>query len=254
MFKPHETSETMARVHYDYNKGKPDIRNRFSGTAVLMANAPSLQDVPVEFLEKYPTIGTNNVYLYGMTDKEVAEYPNIEPKFYPTFYTIVGYNQVDTEEKRTYPKPLIEKAKYAFVNRVAYPAFDLPHVYGIHGISIATGQRPHPKEKFSIDVLDSYGIGYTNTYVMFQILYYLGFDEVLCVGLDNDYSASEDRLHFYPNDPRFAREPHMGRTAHQKGSNYVFNLANQAFKKNGKTIININKKNNTPFEGRMPEW
>jgi len=241
-------------VRTDWNKDKPSIKNTYDGTAVLMANGKSIDDVPREFLTNNHTIGTNNIYLYGMNDEEVSKYPDIPPKFYPDFYTILGANQLDTEEKRSYSRPIIEKARYAFVNRIRYSVFDYPHVYGIHGIRLSTGTRPPNKSAFSYDIMDYVGLGFTNTYIMLQVLYYLGFKEVLCVGLDNDYGVDPDKLHFYSNDPRFACEPSMGRTAHQKGSNYVFGLAKEAYEKDGRKIININKKNNTLFDGRLPEW
>lgn len=241
-------------VWTDWNKGKRGIQNTYEGTAVLMANGVSLRDAPMEFLTSNKTIGTNNIYLYGLTDEEVEQYPNIPPKFQPNFYTILGYNQVDTMEKQAYCRPLIEGADLAFVNRIAYSMFDFPHVYGIHGIRLSTRTRPTPKTQFSYNIMDNIGIGFTNTYIMFQILYYLGFSEVLCVGLDNDYSVDPDRLHFYPNDKRFACEPGMGRSSHQKGSNYVFGLAKEAYEKDGRKIININNIDSTPFEWRKPKW
>ena len=87
---------------------------------------------------------------------------------------------------------------------------------------------------------------------MLQVMYYLGFEKVLCVGLDNDYGADPDKLHFYPNDPRFATEPGMGRKVFQKGSNYVFGLAKEAYENDGREIINVNETNNTPFEKGVP--
>jgi hypothetical protein len=237
----------------DFNKDKPDILNKYSGTAVLCANGDSLNDVPFEFLSEYPTIGTNNVYLLGLSEEEVAEYPGVAG-FTPNFYTILGIDQLNTEEKLSYCRPAIEGANLAFVNRLTYSYFDLPHVYAIHGVRASNGTRPYPKSTFTNDLMDYVGLGYTNTYIMFQILYWLGFNEVLCVGLDNDYGINPDKRHFYPDDPRFSCEPSMGRASHQKGSNYVFGLAKEAFEKDGRTVININKKNNTPLEGRLPEW
>jgi hypothetical protein len=241
-------------VYKDFNIGKAHIQDTYTGTAVLIANGDSLNEVPFDFLQKHYTIGTNNIYLYGLNEQEVSVYPDIEPKFVPNFYTILGYDQVDSEEKRRYSAPVIHKSDLAFVNRIFYTHFDLPNVYAIHGIRLSTGSRPYNKSQFSDDIMDWVGIGFTNTYVMLQILFYLGFTEVLCVGLDNDYGIHPERLHFYPNDPRFACEPNMGRQSHQKGSNYVFGLAKEFYKAHGRKIININKKNNTPFEGRDPEW
>jgi len=239
----------MRAINIDWNEGKEPIKDTYKGTGILIANGPSLADVPRDFLDKYPTIGTNNIYLYGMTEEEIAQYPGVEPKFYPDFYTIVGFNQLDTPEARDYPRPVIDNAKLAFVNRIAYPEYAQEHVYAIHGIKLSDGQRPEPKYKFSDDILDYVGVGYTNTYIMFQIMYYLGFETVLCVGLDNDYGADPDKLHFYHNDPRFSNEPNMGRSTFEKGSNLVFGLAKEFYEKNGRRIININTKNNTPFEG-----
>lgn len=236
----------------DWNAGKKNIKDIYDGTAVLIANGPSLADVPQDFLDSHKTIGTNNIYLRGLED--ISKYPDVPPGFVPDFYTILGIDQVDKPEDRTYCRPVIEAAELAFVNRMFYPNFDLPHVYAIHGVKVSTGQRPFNRSAFSYDILDYIGIGYTNTYIMFQVLYYLGFKEVLCVGLDNDYGVDPDKLHFYNNDPRFACEPGMGRSTFVKGSNYVFGLVKDAYEKDNRRVININKVNNTPFEWRMPEW
>ena len=84
-------------------------------------------------------------------------------------------------------------------------------------------------------------------------LYHLGFEKVLCVGLDNDYGADPEKLHFYPNDDRFACEPAGGRYATQKGSSYVFGRAKKVFEADGRQIINVNRGNNTPFEHGDPD-
>ena len=241
-------------IYIDYNKDKKPIKDIYSGTAVLMANGPSLQDVPRSFLEQYPTIGTNNIYLYGLTPDEVSRYPEVKPKFYPDFYTILGVDQLGTEEKRDWPRPVIEKAKLAFVNRFFYRYYDAPNVYAIHGIKVSTRHRHYIRHAFSDDITDWVGVGYTNTYIMLQILYYLGFTEVLCVGLDNDYGADPHKRHFYHDDERFSNEPGMGRRVFETGSNMVFGIAKEHYEKDGRKIVNINRNNNTPFEGRIPEW
>jgi hypothetical protein len=250
-----ENAQNHPLLLMDWNAEKKDIIGAYSGKAVLIANGDSLNEVPREFLDENKTIGTNNIYLYGMTDEQVALYPTIKPLFLPSFYCILGIDQLDDERKRSYCRPAIEGAEAAFVNRMAMPYFDLPHVYAIHGTSWRTGYNPSARRNiFTKDLNENIGVGYTNTYIMLQVLYHLGFDEVYCVGLDNDYSVNPNRLHFYPDDPRFACEPLHGRKTHQKGSYYVFGLAKEAYEKAGKRIININKENNTPFEQEMPEW
>lgn len=224
----------------NWNKGKEDLSDKYAGQAcVLVANGPSLNDVPLWFLRKFPTIGTNNIYL--------------KEDFIPTFYTILGFSQLNTEEKRGYCRDIIERARYAFVNRGLYPYFDAPHVYAIHSIDLVTRGRQVPKTKFSKNPLRTLGIGVTNTYIMLQIVYWLGFTTVMCVGLDNNYGADETKLHFYENDPRYACEPFMGRPQHKEGSYKMFELANTEFIKDGRKIININGVNNTPFQSIPPK-
>lgn len=243
----------MNSLYIDWNEGKKKIKDAYNGTGIVIANGPSLDKVPRDFLDKYPTIGTNNIYLYGMTEEEVKAYPEAPLKFVPSFYTILGIDQLDSKKKQKYCRPIIEQADLAFVNRLTYPEFDMPHVYAIHGVRLSTKTRPVPRETFSYDILDCVGIGYTNTYIMLQVMYYLGFEKVLCVGLDNDYSRDDEQLHFYPDDPRFACEPLQGRKTHQIGSNYVFGLAKKAYEMDGREIININDINNTPFEQGLPK-
>lgn len=241
-------------LYIDWNEHKEDIRDLHKGeTGIVIANGPSLNNVPRDFLDKHPTIGTNNIYLYGMTEEEIEAYPETPLKFVPNFYTILGMSQLDTADKRDYCHPIIKAVDLAFVNRLVYAEFNMPHVYAIHGVRVSTKRRPQPKQKFSYDIKDFVGIGYTNTYIMLQVMYHLGFTKILCVGLDNDYGKSNDRLHFYPDDERFACEPVMGRRAHEMGSKYVFGLAKKAYEMDGREIININKVNNTPFEQGLPE-
>ncbi|RLC81723.1 MAG: hypothetical protein DRJ03_19835, partial [Chloroflexi bacterium] len=207
----------------DFNKNKEDIHNKYQGeTGLLIANGPSLRSVPLDFLRKYKSIGTNNIYLYNLTDEEIDRYPNnVELKFSPNFYTILGIDQLDSEEDLSYIRPVLEFCEYAFINRLVYPAYDKDKVYAIHSINHETGKRANPKQTFSFEPLKTLGIGYTNTYIMLQIMYYLGFTKLYIVGLDNDYGADPNQLHYYKNDPRFACEPYMGRTAHRRGSNMV---------------------------------
>ena len=242
-------------IYVDFNKQKDTIYNRYEGkTGIVIANGPSKERVPDDFLLRYPSIGVNNVYLRGMSEAEVKQYPGISPKFYPTFYCILGLNQLNDNVKAEYPRPLIEAAELAFVNRIAYPVYHAENVYAIHGIRLSTHDRPNPKETFSYDIMDYVGISYTITYVALQIMYYLGFTKIYMVGLDNDYGADPGKLHNYPNDPRFACEPSMGRTAFRKGSDYVFSLAKQAYEADGRRIINLHKNDTTVFEHRVPEW
>jgi len=244
-----------ADVYIDFNKDKINIKDTYKGqTGLIICNGPSLEDVPLEFLKKYTSIGTNNIYLWGMTEKEVKSYPKTPIKFRPNFYTILGYDQINNVEKATYIAQLLEVVDLAFVNRLAYRHVAQDNIYAIHGVRVSTGTRPFYKRQFSYDIMDCIGIGFTNTYIMLQIMYYLGFTTVYTVGLDNDYGKDPKKLHFYNNDSRFSSESIHGREGFMLGSNEMFKASKVAYEKDGRKIININEVNNTPFDWEKPEW
>jgi len=250
----YETNALLKNALIDFNVGKPDLRDRYAGeTGIIIANGPSLNDIPLDFLTAYPSMGMNNIYLYGMTDEEVARYPDTPLKFCPTFYCILGLDQLNSDEKLSYIKPMLPHLEVMFINRLLGPYMNYDKCYFFHTISLKKKAKAVNSRLFSFDPLDRIGIGFTNTYVACQLMFYLGFDTVYVVGCDNDYARDPEKMHFYPNDPRFCCEPLDGRRVTEQGSRYVLGLAKEAYEYAGRQLINVNDVNNTPLDCIKPE-
>lgn len=221
------------RVHTVPDMPWKSLRNRHEGeTGIVIANGPSLLDVPTGFLDQYPTIGCNHM---GCA---------CEDSYYsPTYWDQLGLNQVKTEEQREHYYPAIEQAEAAFVNRFVEHKFPFDNVYGIisRGALGRELPQPHGNRTFSTDALDAVGIGFTQTYISFQIAYMLGFDTVLVVGLDNDYGDGPNRDHYY--DVEDDGVIHLGspysNEEFQEGSDFMFFLARKAYEADGRRIINL---------------
>ena len=60
-------------------------------TGLIIGNGPSLKDVPIEFLHKYPTFGTNRIYLMD----------GFEPTYYASVNPLVVEQSVENINKLT---------------------------------------------------------------------------------------------------------------------------------------------------------
>ena len=79
-------------------------------TAVIIANGPSLKNVPNEWLDKYPTFGANRVFL----------------KYNPTYLTLVDVKMVHTPGLREEALAAFTKSKEVFLSKDASFLFDTP--------------------------------------------------------------------------------------------------------------------------------
>jgi hypothetical protein len=201
-------------------------------TGIVIANGPGLKNVPIDFLKKYPTLGCNRITLMA-------------PEFVPTYYSCLGRNQINTEEKRQTFYDMLghPDCKAAFLNRMHAHSFPFDEVYSIMG-----GKSYGFAETrfFSLEPLDITGLGYTMVYVNLQIAYYMGFQTVLLVGLDHHYPDT-DQKHFYKDGdvPDFEVAPgplyQNNTNIWQQGADLVFNIASEVYKDAGKDIINLSE-------------
>lgn len=134
---------------------------------LVIGNGPSLKDVPLAFLNKYPSIGSNAIYLLK--------------GFTPTYYTAIApVNRAD------------------FVDRVN--SLDCIKIIGErvlktcalkNVIAVKKGvANTFSKNPFSIPACE----GWTVTYFNLQLAYYLKWDRVLLVGVD--HWAGGNQSHF----------------------------------------------------------
>jgi hypothetical protein len=152
------------------------LKNRHKGQrVVLVCNGPSLNDMDLSFLRNEITIGLNKIYL------GFAKF-----RFYPKYYVAVNQKvlqqSVDEIKAITSVKFLSARCPGLFTNNA------LTHI-------IDTSKPP---SSFCENIAFGLEEGYTVTYAALQILYYLGFKEVIIIGMDHrfDYAGK-------PNESKF---------------------------------------------------
>lgn len=159
-----------------------DIQDRHRGqVGLVICNGPSLRKIPNSFLNKYPSIGTNGIFMLP---------------FQPTYY--VAINELTIRHFYTSIKIGVEGQKF-IKNGYAKELNALPLISDFQDNSIFS-KRP------------DYWIyeGGTVTHVALQLAYFMGFQTVLLVGLDHKYdykgapnqavvAQEEDVNHFTKN-------------------------------------------------------
>lgn len=195
--------------------------------AVVIGNGLSLNDVPGELLEKYPTFGTNHIYTFP---------------FQPTYYVCV-----DEIVLMYYPEKIyntVARADIAFLNGNLFnfpnwttrDLYNLPNVYRYDEHTLE-----FPGEIWTA--------GGTVTYVALKMAFGMGFSTILLVGCDRDKEWS----HFsndYPADG--------GRNAYfLRGQEYHLRIAGEAYKEAGRRVVNLSLPSvlDEYFErGRIEDW
>ena len=201
-------------------------------TGLIVANGPSLEQVPIEFLKSYITLGCNRIT--GMA-----------PEFVPNYYACTGITQIVKREQREtmYPMLAHPDCKAAFINRMYAHLFPFENIYTIlsgayYGIENT--------RFFSYDPLNIIGIGATMTFILLEIAFYMGFDPVLIVGLDHHYPKGTKK-HFYDDSefPLFETAPgpiyNYDSATWQEQATIMLDMASEAYKEHGRTIINIGR-------------
>lgn len=203
-------------------------------TAVVIGNGPSLKDVPLSFLRKYPTFATNRIYLLD--------------KFTATYYVSVNplVLQQSKDQINAYP------AKAKFVAE-AYAG----EIHGAHGL-VSTGAQ-----LFSFNPAAYVYEGFTVTFVCLQLAFFMGFKTVLLVGVDHKYKMDgpansettwqgDDPNHFSPDYFKGARwnNPDLER------SRQAYMLAEKAFAENKRRILNLTKDSGLDVfkKGKLAQW
>ncbi|MGE2689163.1 6-hydroxymethylpterin diphosphokinase MptE-like protein [Mycolicibacterium pulveris] len=188
---------------------------------VIIGNGPSLRDTDLSLLRNEITFGLNRIYL--MFD---------ELGFETTFHVVVNQLVVQqcADDFRRIEAPLFTTTpNRAFLDGAANTAY----------LNVLVGPR------FSSDVSHGIWEGATVTYVAMQLAYYMGFSEVILVGVDHRFavsgpahqvveSAGPDASHF---DPRYFGKGFRWQLPDLETSEVAYNLARAKFEKDGRKII-----------------
>ncbi len=200
-------------------------------TCIIIANGPSLNDVPLDFLNAYPSFGCNRIYLLD--------------DFTPTYFVQIGADQVAGEKAHDFHE-ICGRVEASFVNRqsVLDGGFTgLPNVYPIHSRPLDDPNAPQGiGAQFSTHPLYAIGIGGSVIFQSFQLAYWMGFATCLVVGLDHDYPTSwEVPWHFYTNEENVTAKagPYGGRSSWAQRTERAFQISREAFKADGRQILNL---------------
>jgi glycosyltransferase involved in cell wall biosynthesis/Flp pilus assembly protein TadD/uncharacterized Rossmann fold enzyme len=189
---------------------------------VIIGNGPSLNKMDLSFLENEICFGMNRIYL--LFEKW---------KFRPTYYTAVNplllEQSVDEILEIKAPKFLSNKAAPFFKNA----SDDIIFVQSI------------PKWYFSYDPCEGLCEGWTVTFFSMQLAYYMGFKEVVLIGVDHHYvtqgkpnseveSQGNDANHFHPE--YFGKGTRWNLPDLEKAE-FSYKMARQAFEADGRRII-----------------
>jgi hypothetical protein len=213
------TLTSTGRANRSYIRQFKNIHS--GGRCVIIGNGPSLKQTDLTLLEGEITFGLNRIYLmFG------------DLGFETTFHVVVNELVVEqcAEDFRRIKAPLftttlnrvfLEGAdKTAYMNRLSGPSF-------------------------SCDVSRGIWEGATVTYVAMQLAYYMGFSEVILVGVDHRFAVSgpahqvvesegPDASHF---DPNYFGKGFRWQLPDLETSELAYALARDEFCRDGRRIV-----------------
>ena len=213
------TLTSTGRANKRYIRQFKDIHS--GGRCVIIGNGPSLKQTNLTLLEGEITFGLNRIYLmFG------------ELGFETTFHVVVNELVVEqcAEDFRRIKAPLftttfnrvfIKRAdNTAYMNRLSGPSF-------------------------SCDVSRGIWEGATVTYVAMQLAYYMGFSDVILVGVDHRFGVSgpahqvvesegPDASHF---DPNYFGKGFRWQLPDLETSELAYTLARDEFCRDGRRIV-----------------
>lgn len=180
------------------NKRLSQLKNRhFGERCVLVANGPSLNQMDLSFLKRETVIGLNKIYL-GF--KKFG--------FYPRYY--VAINPVVIEQSVAQIKAM-NAVKFLGQNAAKDRLTEDAMTYFVQTHAFKQDKDGMARAGFCDDIATQ-GMyeGWTVTFAALQVAYFLGFNEVVIIGMDHRFTfkgdpnerqvlLGQDINHFDPN-------------------------------------------------------
>ena len=180
---------------------------------LILGCGPSLKDIPFKFLDRYPTFGGNRVYL----------------KYAPTWY-------VSVDEKN-----MIEHVdEINALGSIKYISDRWSHL-----VPDSIPLRSLPIQRFSYDPLSWIYEGWTVTFVMLQLAYWHGFEEVGLLGVDHRYTIPGKPGDMYtgPDNDHFTPDYYHSENSRPVPELYkpesAYRLAKVAYRKSARRVVNL---------------
>ena len=197
-------------------------KDRHSGErCVIIGNGPSLNKMDLTFLKEEVTFGMNKIYL-------LFDQWDFRPTYYVSVNPLVLEQSAENISKMSSTKFLSIKGHEFFRKK-----------NGI--IFLKSVGTP----SFSKELYRGIWEGHTVTYVAMQLAFFMGFDEVILIGVDHSFAYSgnpnqevvskgEDINHFHPD--YFGKGVRWNLPDLEK-SEIAYQLAKKEFENNGRRII-----------------
>lgn len=199
------------------------LKDRHSGErCVLVANGPSLNNMELGFLKHETVISLNKIYL-GFQ----------KFCFYPRYY--VAINEKVLKQGRE---------QIRVMNCVKFISSRAADYIPENGLTYHINTT-EPPARFCHDICKGVHEGWTVTYAALQIAYYLGFKEVVIIGMDHryDYSgAPNETRHMDGPDPNHFCTDYFGGgqawdNPDMERSEESYRIARTEFEKAGRRIV-----------------
>jgi len=194
------------------------INELTNDTCLVIGNGPSLKDIPLDFLKRWPSFGSNKIFMLDW--------------FIPTYYACI--NPLVCEQNVDAINAMdcaVKYIRWEFHDKIdrSYPLYS------------------SPSPSFSRDPLKYIYEGFTVTYVLLQLAFWMGFERVGLVGVDHRYtftgmpnqlavSGGVDTNHFHPD---YFGEGVRWHNPDLKRSEQAYRMARTVFDKAGRQVVNL---------------
>lgn len=200
----------------------PEFKDIHKGDrCVIIGNGPSLRKMDLSFLDSEITFGLNRIYLLNQISQASLDY-----------YVCVNLLVLEQFSKDIQniqcPKFLSFRGYKYFSSQKDLLFLDSLRRWG-----------------FSTDITEGIFEGYTVTYVAMQIAYYMGFTEVVLIGVDHSFESkgepNKEIVMDRPDDNHFSTDYfHKGvrwQLPDLENSEIAYRMAKVAFERNGRRIL-----------------
>lgn len=201
------------------------FKNKHKGQrCYLVANGPSLKNMDLGFLKNEISFGLNRIYL-AYDDKAFTN-------DYLVCINLLVLSQFNEEIQKLKMQKFLNLETRKYFEKDASTNFVYKSFFG---------------KKFGTDLSKSINPAATVTYAALQIIYYMGFSEVIIIGMDHNFETKkknrpnetevrdeeEDKNHFHPN---YFPKGSKWETPDLVSSEYFYAIARKEFEKDGRKI------------------
>jgi hypothetical protein len=211
------------------------FRNRHQGQrCFILGGGPSLKQHDPALLADEFTFGVNGIFL-------IYDWLGFEPTYYAVEDFLVYHDRFQDIKER------VSASTCFFPLQFKCHGFDRPNHHYYRGLYEFAGDRDWPE--FSTDPARLLWIGGTVTYICMQLAYFMGFEEVILLGMDHSYtkpvdvvvrgndwtSQSDDPNHFHPDYFGQGYRWHDPRTDRME---LAYRKARKMFERDDRRIVN----------------